>query len=273
MDMLTSDEVESLAQDWSTRLNMPYDMTQTKAVDRRLAFKYMTPSSTVLDVGGASGEDSGLFAMVGANVTLLDIEERYLKRGRRLVREFGLDHRFAFVLASATALPFRNQAFDIVTCFSVLDHLPDKQSVQTAVREFAKVVCEKGYVAITFPNKSFLVATALSKLRMALNKSGDRSRGYWEQRFTVKEFTRYVARSGMRVRAYDYGTPKYVGEGIMAHNLPFEVRVVRPALLAFFSVFLSSTNFLLRRRGMHLFGPRFGILCEAVQMERQGRNL
>lgn len=267
---LAWDEIESLARNWSSRTNRPYDVTQTKAVDRRLAFRYLTTSSTVLDVGGGSATDSGLLAMVGANVTLLEIEERYLQRGKDLVREFGLDDHFAFVMASATALPFRKQMFDIVTCFSVLDHLPDKLSVQRAVQEFAKVVRGEGHVAITFPNKSFLVATMSSKLRMALNKSG-RDKAYWEQRFTVKEFTRYVARSGMRVRVYDYGTPQYVGEGIMVHNLPFQVRIVRAALLrASFSVFLISMNFLLRQRGMYLFGPRFGVLCETVQSEPQG---
>jgi ubiquinone/menaquinone biosynthesis C-methylase UbiE len=58
--------------------------------------------------------------------------------------------KFGFFLADATQLPFRNESFDAVVSFDVVEHIwDDKQFVTEAFR-----VCkERGYLILGTPNR------------------------------------------------------------------------------------------------------------------------
>lgn len=52
-------------------------------------------------------------------------------------------------LGDATNLDYKNESFDIVTCFDLLEHLPDPQ---LAIQEFYRVLKNNGIVIIRVPN-------------------------------------------------------------------------------------------------------------------------
>lgn len=92
-------------------------------------------ASSILDVGCRNG-------IILANVNLKT--------------KFGLDvtyygplNNFIFIKADAEHLPFKPEAFDIVTACEVLEHLYD---MDTAINEIKRVTKKDGYIIITIPN-------------------------------------------------------------------------------------------------------------------------
>jgi len=59
-------ELNYWGREFARRAGSTEDMFHVKSVDRRLALKYMTECSIVLDVGGGRAVDAGIFARVAA---------------------------------------------------------------------------------------------------------------------------------------------------------------------------------------------------------------
>jgi len=161
-----------------------------------------------------------------------------------------------FVHASALALPFRDESFDVVTCFSVLDHLGSEELVKRPLGKFRRAVRKSGHVAITFPNRSYLIGTVSTMARKYADREQDS-----EQRFTPKQMNRMLLAEGLVPQIYDYGTAAQVGRGIQTHNMPSLFRSL-PASIKnpIFSLITRSSNLFLASAGFRLLGPRFGIL-------------
>jgi SAM-dependent methyltransferase len=60
-----------------------------------------------------------------------------------------------YVVADATHLPFRSDAFAYTVCSEVLEHIEDDR---TALRELARVLRPSGSLIITFPHRRFYFA-------------------------------------------------------------------------------------------------------------------
>lgn len=99
---------------------------------------------TVLDVGSGHGGLSNHLAATGYAVTAVDLAPATLRHvnGRK-------------VQASAVALPFSNDAFDLVVCTEVIEHLPDEERA-TCLAEVWRVA--RRHVLITVPNDEDLAA-------------------------------------------------------------------------------------------------------------------
>ena len=100
-----------------------------------------------LDVATGGGHTALAFAGVARHVTAFDLTEAMLGAARGLVRERG--RAAAFVAGDVVSLPFRDGAFDVVTCRIAPHHFPD---VAGAVREVRRVLR---------PGGSFLVQDIL----------------------------------------------------------------------------------------------------------------
>jgi ubiquinone/menaquinone biosynthesis C-methylase UbiE len=84
-----------------------------------------------------------------------------LERAHRIAREaWGVDLSEGMIeqcvrkglraqLANATALPFRDNSFDLVYSFKVLGHVPD---VTQALKEMTRVLCPGGHAVVEFYN-------------------------------------------------------------------------------------------------------------------------
>ena len=94
---------------------------------RRFARSFGVDRQTrVLDLGGA--EYYWPWLEPRPRVTVANFEERDLKRAD-----------LEWVRADGRSLPFRDSAFDVVYCNSVLEHLPDEASRQAMAREIERV--------------------------------------------------------------------------------------------------------------------------------------
>jgi SAM-dependent methyltransferase len=95
----------------------------------------------VLEVGCGTGLVLGRIAGFAKSATGVDLSPGMLERARSR----GLDVREA----SATALPFDDQSFDVTCSFKVLAHIPD---IERALSEMARVTRPGGHVIAEFYN-------------------------------------------------------------------------------------------------------------------------
>jgi 2-polyprenyl-6-hydroxyphenyl methylase / 3-demethylubiquinone-9 3-methyltransferase len=111
----------------------------------------------VLDVGCGGGILSESMAQRGAQVTGIDMAEKSLQVAQLHALESGLQVEYRCV-AVETLAKEQPQAFDIVTCMEMLEHVPDPASV---VRACASLVKPGGHVFFSTLNrnaKAYLMA-------------------------------------------------------------------------------------------------------------------
>jgi hypothetical protein len=227
---------------------------EIKEVDRRISYPLVKQSSLVCDVGGAKGIDAFAFVVKGAFVIDVDINTDALKQGKKFAHKCGLGSRLCFIRASATDMPFKNETLDLVTCFSTLDHLPDKKAAHKAMFEFSRIVRQFGHVAITVPNRLFLIGTVIMRVKNLTDRDA-----FFEQRFTPKELFRVLSRCGLNPIVFDSEFPRSVGLGILFFNFPKMCRKIPGimTLLSFGAVFFRKFAKISQAR---LFGARMGYL-------------
>lgn len=111
----------------------------------------------ILDVGCGGGILAEAMAKAGATVTGIDLAEKPLKVAMLHRLESGAQVEYRHV-AAETLAEESPEAFDVVTCMEMLEHVPDPASV---VRACAKLVRPGGWVFFSTINrnpKSFLFA-------------------------------------------------------------------------------------------------------------------
>lgn len=225
-----------------------------KEVDRKLSYFLVRQSSLVCDVGGCLGYDVLEFVKQGAFVIDVDINKSVLKYAKKQAQKFKKNAGLNLINASATKLPFRNETLDLVTCFSVLDHLPDKDSVYQAICEFSRVVRESGHVAVTVPNKLFLMGTVSMKLKNLTQPDA-----FFEQRFTPKELKRILTLSGLTPIMFESKYPTSIGRGILEEHFP---RVIKKLPKIMVLLFIGAKLLGCTSNSLRLFGARMGYLCK-----------
>jgi SAM-dependent methyltransferase len=91
---------------------------------------------TALDIGSADAPSAGWLRDLAAVQVSLDLDARGLARERN------------GVCGSATALPFREGAFDLVTAFDVIEHVEPESDVLSEVR---RVLAPGGRLLVSVP--------------------------------------------------------------------------------------------------------------------------
>jgi hypothetical protein len=239
---------------WQRNIVPPEDLYSVKEVDRRLSYPIVNPHFLICDVGGAAGVDALPLAKMGKQCILVDINKDALRAGKIFSTRLGIRSKVGFIKASGTSLPFKSGVFDLVTCFSVLDHLATKESAFKAISEFSRITRNRGYTAITVPNKLFLAGSIIMKIKYKI-QLGD----FWEQRFTPKELRRMLIRSGARPLNYDSQYPTKIGDHLLKHNFPKfleKIPHINILLLLAGEVF----GILQKHSFLKLFGARMGYL-------------
>jgi ubiquinone/menaquinone biosynthesis C-methylase UbiE len=98
------------------------------------------PAARVCDVATGPGHTAAAVAPRVRDVVAMDLSLGMIQEARRRVAERGLSN-VEFLLADAERMPFRDGAFDAVTCRVAPHHFPD---VQAFARETARILVRGG---------------------------------------------------------------------------------------------------------------------------------
>ena len=105
----------------------------------------LAPGRRVLDAGCGTGYGAEMLAAAGAaSVMGVDSAAAVVEAAR--ARAGG---RLAFERADVARLPYDDGSFDLVTCFEVIEHVPDPGAV---LGELRRVLAPGGVLAISSPN-------------------------------------------------------------------------------------------------------------------------
>ncbi len=112
---------------------------------------------SVLDVGCGAGHWGRAVVrrlQAGATLTGIDHEAAFVETASESAEAAGLNARY--LQASAEALPFEDDTFDVATCQTVLIHVPDAEA---AVREMLRVTKPGGVVLLAEPDNAVMGAS------------------------------------------------------------------------------------------------------------------
>jgi SAM-dependent methyltransferase len=120
----------------------------------------------VLDVGCGIGHWGAVLRTclpADCEMVGVDSEAEWVKAASEVVKSSGRAGRCQFQVASAEALPFPDESFDMVTCQTLLMHVRDPLPV---LREMRRVLQPGGLLAIVEPNNlvQSLMATSVNAL-------------------------------------------------------------------------------------------------------------
>lgn len=127
----------------------------------------LSSARRILDAGcgvGHWGRVLAPFLSEEAEVTGVDREPEWVEKAGRIAREKGLA-RFGYRQGDVNSLPFGDAEFDLVTCQTVLIHVPDPRAT---IREFTRVLKPGGLLILSEPNN-----LANSLVRDSDNFDGD----------------------------------------------------------------------------------------------------
>jgi SAM-dependent methyltransferase len=105
-------------------------------LERLLAWGRACRPGRALDVATGGGHTALAFASVAARVVAFDLTEPMLRAARDFIRSRGATN-VAFAAGDVAALPFRDGAFDVVTCRIAPHHFAD---VAGAIRQIQRVL-------------------------------------------------------------------------------------------------------------------------------------
>jgi len=99
----------------------------------------------ILDMGSEISPMPWFFASLGAEVTMTETDSTHLPKWQELKEAH--DFSVHWDLISGPRLPMADDTFDVVTSFSVIEHIDDKQS---ALDEVLRVLKPGGVFCLTF---------------------------------------------------------------------------------------------------------------------------
>ena len=99
----------------------------------------------LVDLGSEISPMPWFLATLGARVTLIETDPRWVPTWQRLRESLGVDVDWRLV--QSEALPLESSSADVVTSFSVVEHQPDKPA---AIADIARVLKPGGLLAMSF---------------------------------------------------------------------------------------------------------------------------
>ena len=118
--------------------------------------KFIQHAGTYLDAGCGEGENTVCFGRHFEEIYFLDREPFRIERCKRnfqLKNEVKAKGAF-FLIGDVQALPFKDEAFDMVSMFSLVEHVSDQRLV---MQEARRVLKERGQLIVQIPNRYFFL--------------------------------------------------------------------------------------------------------------------
>ena len=119
----------------------------------RQVFHFTQQCQRILEIGGGDRITwTRRLARFGEFVTVVELEHHKAITASLLAKRSHTKlENVAWVVADATALPFRNSSFDTVLCIDVIEHVPDDISLLSQIR---RVLLRTGTAVITTMNEN-----------------------------------------------------------------------------------------------------------------------
>ncbi len=150
---------------------------------------------TVVDIGCGGGLLSEAMAARGARVTGIDLAEASLDVARMHLHESGLEVDYRHVSAEAFA-DEQAEAFEVVTCLEMLEHVPNPASIVEAA---ARLLKPGGTLVLSTLNrhpKAFALAIVGAEYLLGMLPRGTHE---YARFIKPSELARYARRAGLQV--------------------------------------------------------------------------
>lgn len=125
----------------------------------------------ILDIGCGGGILAESMAARGAMVTGIDASPAALRSAREHLRESGVEVEYLQATAEQMAAQ-RDQAYDMVTCMELLEHVPEPASVVRACARLARPGGEVIFSTINRNPKAYLLAVIGAEYLLGLLPRG-----------------------------------------------------------------------------------------------------
>jgi SAM-dependent methyltransferase len=128
-------------------LENTFKLNKTRATRYLLYFEnYVEKAQIILDLGCGSGEFGECFAACGSRVISLDLDKNQLRKCE--------DTYLERICGDGQCIPFREQTFDCILSFSLMEHL---QFPRIHAKESYRVLRPNGIGIFQLPNLQYLI--------------------------------------------------------------------------------------------------------------------
>lgn len=144
LNKITDQIQTNLTSNFHVRANYLYGLCLPEIIDMKNKKDY-------LDMGCGYGINSQVFGHIFKNMYCSDLSKMNLVKCQEYMERY---KDVFFISADAQSLPFKNECFDMVTAFSLIEHLPYQEKM---IKEAMRILKKKGLLIMQFPNKHFFM--------------------------------------------------------------------------------------------------------------------
>jgi SAM-dependent methyltransferase len=163
-----------------------------RPIEFGFAFKWLSKiyPAEVLDVGSGTTAWPHVMANCGISITAIDKTKGYW--------ESGFFNRHYYIINDDITKPNITKQFDLITCLSVLEHIPNHKK---AINEMIKLLKPGGHLVLTFPYNEKQYIDNVYKLP---NAGYGQDASYICQVFSRRELDTWLKENGARIVEQEY---------------------------------------------------------------------
>ena len=162
---------------------LPHFGARLRAFYLNKLLKSLDKSSNVLDAGCGIGLNTFLVSRHGLNVIGVDNDSKKIESAKKMLAKAKYKNT-NFYVKDITKLDFKNEAFDIVVCFEVLEHI---ESDKEALSEICRVLKSGGNLLFSTPGEGFI------------SKNSQHEKHHIREGYAIEKFTKMLRENNMSV--------------------------------------------------------------------------